>query len=193
PDWPVAGSWRRDSPPRTAHRPMWPPCRPGRSGTAPAVHLRGRAPAAASRRQGGGGQPSVAWLFTVSAYPHSPATGPSTCEKDPTRRVRHGSEVHLTRVDRVGTRDPVQEEQAGAVVDLMLERPRLERVGGHRHRLLGPGQVSAHHHPPGAFHVAGEVRYGHTPLPARAPPAALRHLGVAEYECAVAGDRLGVG
>ena len=55
---------------------------------------------------------------------------PSAVARVAERRRDHGrSEVDLALVDRVRAGHPVEEEQAGAVVDLVLQRPRLEPVG----------------------------------------------------------------
>src|SRR5215216_320973 len=43
------------------------------------------------------------------------------------------SEIDLPGVDGVGTNHPVEEQRAAAVVDLMLERARLEGIGGDQH------------------------------------------------------------
>lgn len=49
------------------------------------------------------------------------------------------SEIHLALIHGVGTGDPVQEQQTRTVVNLVLQGPRLERVGDQPNRRSGPG------------------------------------------------------
>src|ERR1700712_233697 len=89
--------------------------------------------------------------------------------------------IDLALVDGVRPGDPIQEELAGTVVDLVLQRAGLEGVGGDRDRLPRPRQDRLDHDPSGPLHVAGQIRYRHAALAPGLPPAGLDDLRVAEH------------
>src|SRR3954454_5561309 len=76
-----------------------------------------------------------------------------------------GLKVGLAWVDRVRTRGAVEEEQASAVVDLVLERPRFESLALEDHLRTGAGLPPADDQAGCALHVTGQVRHAHAPLP----------------------------
>ena len=92
----------------------------------------------------------------------------------------------------MGTGDPVEEEQALRVVDLVLQRHGLEGVGRDLDPLPRDRQLPADDQPPGAAHVTGEVGHRHAPLPAALAAGGGEGLGVAQDEAAVARAGLGV-
>jgi RNA polymerase sigma factor (sigma-70 family) len=96
----------------------------------------------------------------------------------------------VPRVYRVGAADPVEEEQSGAVVDLVLECPRLERVGAEFDLLTGTGELAGHDDPSGALDVAPDVRQRQAPLAPLAPATGRDQPRVAEHDGPVAGARL---
>src|SRR5689334_11355103 len=102
------------------------------------------------------------------------------------------SEVGLAGVDRVRASRAVEEQQALAVVDLVLERPGLEGVRGQLDVVAGAGQLTAYDEPGRPLHVTGEVGDAHAALARLLVARGLQHLGIAEHEGAVVVARLRV-
>ncbi len=91
-----------------------------------------------------------------------------------------------------GAGGAVEEEQTGAVVDLVLEGAGLEGVGADDDLLTRAGEPAADDDARRALHVAGEVGDAHAALTGLLVAARLDDLGVAQDERAVVGPRLGV-
>jgi RNA polymerase sigma factor (sigma-70 family) len=101
----------------------------------------------------------------------------------------------LRRVPRmycVDATDAVEEEHSGAVVDFMLERPCLDRVGGQLDFGTGTGDLAGHDDPTGVLDVAQAVRDRQAPLAALAPASGRDQPRIAEHDGAVVGARLRV-
>src|SRR3954453_14753542 len=102
---------------------------------------------------------------------------------------RAASQIHLSGVDGVRSGHPVEKQQAGTVIYLVLDCPCLERVRCDLY-LTPTGQVPHDDQPAGALDVPGEVRNRHATLTGLLPLARLDHLGVAEHEGTVRDLRL---
>ena len=134
------------------------------------------APSTTARRRqytAGGRGPTVSRMMrsTVAApYQQCGATRRSRRRRrtPSTETVRHPSQVDLALVDRVRAGDPVEEQQAGAVVDLVLQRPRLER----RRSSAGPARrcPAARPRPPAGW-PASRRRSGRAPTCSPPGPA----------------------
>src|SRR5512133_4082045 len=74
------------------------------------------------------------------------------------------SQIDLPGMQRVRAGHSVQEEQAVAVIDLMLQSPRLEGICCDQHSLAAQGKLSRHGDLGRTLHISGEMRHGHTTL-----------------------------
>src|SRR5690242_9218147 len=86
--------------------------------------------------------------------------------------------------------NPIEEEQALAVVDLVLQHTGLEGV-----RLDGdlgarPRRLTSYDDAGGPLDVAGQVGHGHATLAGLLVPRRADHFGVAEHEGTMSGARL---
>src|SRR4051794_14185348 len=110
--------------------------------------MRRAASSSTRRRQytAGGNVPTVN-LMIATRYP---------CHGRSTWR-RAALPVHLSGVYRVRPRDPVQEQQASAVVQFVLDGAGLERIGSDL-RLTAAGHLARYDQPSGPLHVTGQVR-----------------------------------
>jgi len=78
--------------------------------------------------------------------------------------------------------DPVQEEQTVGVVDLVLQRHRLETVGVDHHPLPGQRELASKDQTPAPGHVPGKVRDRHAALTAAPAASGTDDHGVAQHE-----------
>src|SRR5581483_5547412 len=79
------------------------------------------------------------------------------------------SEIYLSGIYRMRAGHPVEEQQPGAVIDLVLEGPRFERIRRDFDLFTGTGKSAGHDEPAGAFHVTREVGHRHAALTALLP------------------------
>ena len=130
----------------------------------------------------------TAKAFKASAYASSATRAGHWCS-----RSRYRLEVDLAGVQGVRAGDPVQEQQPVEVVDLVLERARLEGIGG---RARAPPRCRAPRRGRPAGSPASRHRSGRAPTgspPGRAPTGvACSTSGLASTSGAVTGPRLGV-
>src|SRR4051812_26109823 len=97
--------------------------------------------------------------------------------------------VHLAGEDGVRRHDPVEEQQAVEVVQLVQEGPGLEGIHL-QHPVVSFRGEAPDHEGGGTRNIARQIGNAHAPLPGHDRSVRQQHLGVEEHDLSVAGAGL---